>query len=209
MITNTKKLHKVYAKQQKGLVLFIALIALVAMSLAAAALIRSVDTSVLVAGNLAFKQSAVMSGDASIVPASNYVITHSLTLGTIAETSGYYPSTTNDTSAANYLDLRAAATWTNAKSKLATGVAGFDANGTDTSGNTVRYVIQRMCRTNVVPATTADCLFGVSSVDGSSKQVCKNTGCGPTSSATSPMYRITSRVNGPKDTVSYIQAYVY
>ena len=48
------------AKSQKGVVLFFALIALVAMSLAAAALVRSVDSGVLVAGNLAFKQSAIL-----------------------------------------------------------------------------------------------------------------------------------------------------
>ena len=43
--------------KQRGVVLFIALIALVAMSLAAVALVRSVDTATIIAGNLAFKQS--------------------------------------------------------------------------------------------------------------------------------------------------------
>ena len=41
---------------QSGVVLFIALIVLVAMSLAGVALVRSVDTNLLIAGNLAFKQ---------------------------------------------------------------------------------------------------------------------------------------------------------
>ena len=45
------------AGTQRGLVLFFALIALVAMSLAALALVRSVDTSTLISGNLAFRQA--------------------------------------------------------------------------------------------------------------------------------------------------------
>ena len=48
------------------MVLFFALIALVVMSLAAVALIRSVDTSTMIAGNLAFKQSATTSGDSGV-----------------------------------------------------------------------------------------------------------------------------------------------
>ena len=57
-------MHSGYnARKQKGLVLFLALIALVAMSLAAAALVRSVDSGILAAGNLAFKQAAIMSAE--------------------------------------------------------------------------------------------------------------------------------------------------
>ena len=52
------------ANDQGGMVLFFALIALVAMSLAGLVLVRSVDTSTIIAGNLAFKQAATTSGDA-------------------------------------------------------------------------------------------------------------------------------------------------
>src|ERR1700757_3799931 len=51
---------------QRGVVLFIALIVMVVMSLAGIALMRSVDTTSAVIGNLAFRQ-------ASILPA-NYAI---------------------------------------------------------------------------------------------------------------------------------------
>ena len=44
-------------RAQQGVILFIALIVLVAMSLAGIALMRSVDTNVLIAGNLAFRQA--------------------------------------------------------------------------------------------------------------------------------------------------------
>ncbi|MGB9093633.1 MAG: hypothetical protein WCB93_05930, partial [Gallionella sp.] len=55
-----------HAYRQRGVVLFFALIALVVMSLAAVALIRSVDTSTMIAGNIAFKQAATTSGDGGI-----------------------------------------------------------------------------------------------------------------------------------------------
>ena len=48
-----------FPERQRGVVLFIALIVMVAMSLAAIALFRSVDTANLVAGNQAFKQGAL------------------------------------------------------------------------------------------------------------------------------------------------------
>ena len=54
------------AGTQRGLVLFFALIALVAMSLAALALVRSVDTSTLISGNLAFRQAATTSADGGV-----------------------------------------------------------------------------------------------------------------------------------------------
>src|SRR5476651_1743452 len=52
--------------KQRGVVLFFTLIALVVMSLAAVALIRSVDTSTMIAGNLAFRQSGGSSTDTGI-----------------------------------------------------------------------------------------------------------------------------------------------
>ena len=45
-------------RAQRGVVLFIALIAMVVMSLAGVALIRSVDTTGSVAGNLAFREAS-------------------------------------------------------------------------------------------------------------------------------------------------------
>jgi Tfp pilus assembly protein PilX len=207
MIIKPQKISLLYVKQQ-GLVLFIALIALVAMSLAAAALIRSVDTGVLVAGNLAFKQAALMSGDASLAQASNYITTNALTLTTDNETSGYHATTTNVITDPDYLDLRSAATWDDLRSELAAGT-GFTA-GRDTSGNTVRYIIQRMCRNEGAPNVPGtDCLFGTAVTGGGSSKPCTSGGCPPPNTAPSPAYRVTSRITGPKNTVSYIQAYIY
>ncbi len=52
--------------RQRGAVLLIALIVLVAMTLAGIAMMRSVDTGILVSGNMAFRQSATLAADAGI-----------------------------------------------------------------------------------------------------------------------------------------------
>src|SRR4029453_14165034 len=54
------------AHGQRGVVMFIALLVMVALSLAGIALIRSADTATVVSGNLAFKQAAVYAVDRSI-----------------------------------------------------------------------------------------------------------------------------------------------
>ena len=59
------KLHdRNLAGSQHGIVLFTVLIALVVLSLASVALVRSIDTGVTIAGNLAFRQAATQAADA-------------------------------------------------------------------------------------------------------------------------------------------------
>lgn len=203
---------------QQGVILFIALIALVVMSLAAVALVRSVDTSTLVAGNLAFKQAATSSADAGVeaavpwlkttetaqVPKDPWMdATHAFNVD--APANGYYSSITLPA------DLTADSTWTSAASRPGTG-ANFDANGLDsTTGNTVRYIIQRVCRTPNQVLSSANCLFSDASEDNGSKRgrLSYEAGLGSGATTGSPLYRITARVTGPRNTVSYIQAYAY
>jgi Tfp pilus assembly protein PilX len=199
-------------------VLFLALIALVAMSLAAIALVRSVDTSTMIAGNLAFKQAATTSGDsgseAAIVwladTANNNAASDPWALAShpfnVDNPSAGYYSSINPT-----LDLFAATTWSVTNSAAGTG-ANYNADGTDANtGNTVRYIIQRMCRNANQVLSETDCLFSDTSEDNRSKRVLTATegGAGSATVAGSPIYRITARVVGPKNTVSYIQAYAY
>lgn len=201
------------ATKQRGVVLFFTLIALLAMSLAAVALIRSVDTSTMIAGNLAFKQSATASGDAGIdaavtwmagIEAANNAINvlndpgHPFNVTDLATRPGYHSS------ADPALDLTADATWDDVNNVLV---------GTDGSGNTVRYLIQRMCRNANQAVQNADCLFSGALEDSSGQaiplpqEVCDGDGC-PVAGQT-PQIRITSRATGPKSTVSYVQAFVY
>ena len=195
--------------RQRGIVLFVALIALVTMMLAAVALMRSVDTATVIAGNMAFKQSASNSASRGAESAVAWLTTAAAaTLDVNNSTNaalGYYA--TND----GLGDLTAPGIWVNNSSAPATGV-GIDASGMDSNtGNTTRYVIERMCNSTGTPSDTS-CLLGAPAANTSSSGVknVSNSGC-PSCIPTnpSPMYRITIRVTGPQNTVSYNQVFIY
>ena len=59
--------------RQTGVVLVMALIALVAITLAALSLVRSIDTGVMIAGNQAFKESCLGASDVAIESASKWL----------------------------------------------------------------------------------------------------------------------------------------
>lgn len=186
--------------KQGGLVLFFALIALVVMSLAAVALVRSVDTNTVIAGNLVFKQLATTSADGGLENAISWIKNNAASKEIDSAGNGYYAIL-----AENVLPLGSttAKTRFNTGYSLATGT-GITA-GKDSSGNTISYVIERMCRIPG-PKDTAGCLFGITEVGGSNS-VLPNPP--PVTYETSPMYRVTVRVNGPKNTISYTQAFIY
>ncbi|MGC2167150.1 MAG: hypothetical protein WA632_14180, partial [Gallionella sp.] len=101
------------------------------------------------------------------------------------------------------LALNSAASWADAKSMPV---------GTDSGDNEVRYIIQRMCRNQNMPAIPSNCMFTSATVDTSGRSTpltsdqCHTGGC--QQAGQSPQYRITSRITGPTFTVSYIQAIV-
>lgn len=203
------------AARQRGVALFFALICMVAIMLAAVMLVRSVDTATLIAGNLSYQQTATRSGDGGTEAAVTYLAgveaansaknvltdpTHAFNID--VATSGYYasldPAKSLTATSGSYFR------WDNTDSVLV---------GTDTAGNTVRYVIQRMCRTSGVAARDANCLFSSAALDNNGQnvplpqEICSGPGC-PAAGQT-PQLRITSKVIGPKNTVSYVQAIVY
>lgn len=207
------RFQSVQMLKQRGVVLFFALIAMLAMSLAAVALIRSVDTSTMIAGNLAFKQAATSSGDTGVENAINWLAaldaansnlnvlsdaTHPFNID--APLNGYYSNMNPAISLTDGTGIQ----WDNTDSVLV---------GTDASGNTVRYVIQRMCRTANVAIQNGSCLFSSGIVDDNGQQiplpqdVCEGAGC--PSAGQTPQIRITTRTDGPRNTVSYVQTFVY
>lgn len=182
--------------RQRGVVLLIALIMLVAMSLAGVALIRSVDTSVTVAGNLAFSQSAVQSADRGIAEAAKWleVKNSGPALATTDVGNGYFSAP--PIPEPNWHDL---ASWTGSSVALNGGSA-------DGSGNVIRYVIHRMCATPDAGWNGNQCArFPTKSArEGGSQSTTATPFEGP------PMlfYRITARVDGPRNTVNVIQSSV-
>ncbi len=75
--------------KQSGVVLFIALIVLVAMSLAGVALWRSIGTGVLIAGNIAIQRGAVTSSDRGIEAARIWLMNQTPTVLNSDQTRAY------------------------------------------------------------------------------------------------------------------------
>ena len=183
-------------RAQQGAVLFIALIVLVAMSLAGLALMRGVDTGALIASNLAFKESATAAGDLGVETARNWLIANAGSnlqndQPAIAGGNGYW-STSQDS-----LDLINVYDWSTSVSV-----------GTDAAGNQVQYVIQRLCDASG-PTTSANCLKSSSTTTGSSSKGGAAYGTYGIAAPTDAYYRVTVKVTGPRNTVSYVQVTMF
>jgi Tfp pilus assembly protein PilX len=183
-------------------VLFIALIVLVAMSLAGVALMRSVDTGTVVAGNMAFKQAAIMVADRGTQEAATWLTTNSggATLQATNEAVGYFSS--KPVVEPDWFD---AASWTQS--------AALNGGAPDASGNVIRYMIHRMCTlpnvayngTQGVAANQCALYFATSSAtSGGSMTV----GAPQFIGLPQVYYRVTTRIEGPRNTISVIQTSV-
>jgi hypothetical protein len=179
--------------RQRGVVLFVALIVMVAMSLAGVALIRSVDTATLVAGNLAFRQGAVPVVNAAVEKVAVDLFE-----------SKNIPDTTADNTKFNYY-----ASWRNDDNALGvpkalTDTSSYPADGsiiTDAaSGMTARYIIERSCTT---PGTAS---AGICDMMAPKLAPGGTAGKNPWQLPRIPFYRATIRIDGPHDTVVYAQA---
>jgi len=195
------------AGSQQGMVLFIALIVLVAMTLAGLALVRSVDTANVIAGNLAFKQSTLQAGDLGVEAAVTALPT--IIAGSVDTDLTPAASSTNP-NYWYYASRRETDTYGVPTQKQA-GAAGA-ATAIDwtqlpiaatTAGNSVRIVIDRLCQ-GPPPVTDllANC-FAEAGVGGSGSQ---KAGASIFTATPTVYYRLTARVTGPRNTVSMVQA---
>ena len=175
---------------QQGVVLFISLIVLVAMTLAGIAVMRSVDTNNIIAGNLAFRNAATSAGDAGIEIARSWLSTQ--TAGVLSnDGAGYYANWQED------FDYRVF-NW-----------AGSSINvGTDSVGNAIYYVIHRMCKESTKAVDSTDCSKVGAAATGSSKGG-GSYGVAALTGGSLVYFRVTTKIVGPRNTVSYIQAFVY
>jgi Tfp pilus assembly protein PilX len=190
-------------KAQSGVVLIIALIVLVAMTLAALALIRSVDTNNLIAGNMAFQQAAAHSADQGIEKAAAWLGNATdADLETDHPTNGYVSNgslgTFSPAADTNY-------SWDAYWSKSISGTGRVVNIPQDPAGNTVYYIIDRLCNTTGTK-NKIDCVVSPSSRVGEGNSA--GTGSSQFNAPITVYYRITVRVEGPRNTVSYVQSVV-
>ncbi|MFC7513904.1 hypothetical protein ACFQUU_02690 [Herbaspirillum sp. GCM10030257] len=198
--------------KQSGVVLIVALIVLVVMTLASIAMVRSVDTSTIIAGNLAFRQSATASGDAGVEAALTWLTTNAASLEQDNAANGYYATSQN------CLDITGNGN-VPPPSKCPPPIAVLDWNDAhavktlpkDAADNTMSYVIHRMCDSagqldGSTCATEQTAQTGSS--QGAARQMTTYQPGAWESVANRGYYRITVRVSGPRNTHSYVQTIV-
>ncbi|MEF8727046.1 MAG: hypothetical protein V5B34_02310 [Accumulibacter sp.] len=186
--------------RQQGVVLLVALIVLVALTLAGVALVRSVDTANLVAGNLSFHQTAVQAGERSTELALNNWLQPNSVMGNTTlhnDATGYIAAGIAQSPAAGQ-------SWDAYWAAVVAGGVTPSAGGTDAAGNTVQYIVHRLCATTGAPHL-ANCAREPAST---------NTGGSQSAGGLAPIgnnrvyYRITTRIAGPRSTVAYTQTIV-
>ena len=201
-----------------GASLVVTLIVLIVMSLGAIALVRSIDANLMVASNLAFRESAVLASDAGIEEAIKWLsgrIT-GLEIYTDQASQGYYASAPDevDVSGLNGSDAKIAIDWSDTNCHSAPSVVcqkPAPALKTNQGGNTVRYIIHRLCRLSGSPDDASNsCLMYHANQVGSPKK--GQISYGATSrfvSAANVYHRVTICVHGPRNTTVFTQTLIH
>ncbi len=181
-------------RSQRGVVLFIALIVLVAMTLAGIAMFRQIGAGVIIAGNITFKENATSVADLGIEAARAYLVASGSSTLQSDQAPGYVSTWALSFNPITY-------TWSDTTSTRVT--------SDDGTGNEVRYLIHRLCSsTGSVNSPTQTCVTVGSAASGGSKGG-GAYGVLPLTNTTAPYFRITVRSAGPRNTVSYVQSIVY
>ena len=189
--------HTVHSKKgqlpskQGGLVLFVTLIALLILMLTSVALIRSTDANLQIAGNLAFKRDLINQAERAVPQIqtifSSGALSGSGARDTTKAANNYYATVqaSNDSGIPNVLLAVTDANTNNIKT-------------TDGSSVTIRYVIDRMCLAEG-GATAQTCNLAGNDTPPACDAPCQQL---PTYY---PVYRLTLRATGPKNTEAYLQ----
>ena len=194
-------------QKQGGVVLFISLIVLVAMSLAGIALLRSVDTTVMVSGNIGLKQSSILGADQGTQAAVVWLEANvsGAALQSTNAPMGYFSSLPLP----DPPDWFAESVWEDARA--------VNGGAADAAGNKMKYLIHRQCK---LPDVAYDGISGgfaneCSAIDESvgggtlTEGDSFRAGVGGAFARSKKVYyRITTRVVGPRNAVSIIQTTV-
>jgi type IV pilus assembly protein PilX len=186
------------AARQRGVILIFSLLVLLILAIGAVALLRSVNTSELGAGNLSFHRDLVNQAEQAV----SVVMTEFKTNG--PPLSG--APTTADLPAANYVSTTLP---TNAQGvplvllddaafAALTAVAN-DIVPTANSQVKIHYIIDRLC-TNAGAASSPNCVQSTGLPTGGTAN--RNTAVAPPSAT---VYRVSVRVDGPRNTQAFLQ----
>jgi hypothetical protein len=194
MATGARRRRPGDRERRRGMALVVALIALAAMSLAATALIRAVDTTVAIAGTLGFRDAAIPAVDAAIEAAYAALFEQNLIADRDRDlpAQGYYASRQPGE------DVRGVPQILQRTGGYPEGAPVLDAG----NGNALRYAIERICL-GPGPATAANCAlvrpYGAPAIAIADPDLAPPM---------VPVFRVTVRVDGPRNTLTHVQAMI-
>ena len=195
-------------RRQHGVVLFVALIAMVVMSLAGVALIRSVDTAGSVAGNLAFREASIPAVNMAVEEAVQALyLTKAIVNTEIDDKPHRYYAKLQPGELANGVPAVLSGTYATVKAAYPFGVTTYP-----TTKAEVRAVIERICSplSPALPLTVAQKLQYCDTLPPKvsvAKTSMKKVGA---TLPPIPLYRVTVRVDLPgTNTASYAQVMLH
>ena len=201
------------SRHQRGVAIIVALMVLVAMSLGAIALMRSVDTAALIAGNLAFRQGATLGGETGIEDARSILLTAIADRTVDSISRGYYASTPEsdkiDLTGNRLADKSYWVRWPGTDGSGQTPVC-LPADAA--TGNQACYIVHRLC--DEPGEVDVDKCYTFSLPEHGPEQGPRSAqrDYGPLAPGVKPAdqvyYRITVRTQGPRNNVSFLQAFV-
>jgi len=139
-------------RRQGGLVLFVTLIVLIAVTLGTIAIVRSMDTSNVISGNFAFKQAAMQASDRAITDALNNLPTIVAAAGGNTNVASRYYSTRQ--APIDTLGIPTVVNWASVDCRDEDNNACDPA--VDNGRYRIQYVIERQCAANPDLADMAD-----------------------------------------------------
>lgn len=206
------------SQRASGAGLVVALVMLIVMSMSALALVRAVSTGILVAGNFAFRQAAVMAAEAGSEAAIVWLTARAALPDLYSDQpdQGYYASLPDglDISGSAPTGAKVAVDWDkdtcNSRSDV-TCVSASPETTKDDAGQVIQYIMHRLCRSPGSPQDSANsCLLYRESSQVSPKKGQFSYGASSRFKVDSAVYyRITTRVRGPRNTVVFVQTLVH
>lgn len=198
-----------------------ALCALAVLTLGAVALVRSVDTGILVLGNLGFKKDAVAAGSVATETAITWLQNNTANGGLDNDValSGYYATSPDnlDPTGASLASATTAIVLIDWDGNSCTGpgtsgktiVCRSPIDATTNADNTVRFVVTRLCANNGPNDATNSCVVPVTAQATAASQRGQLKGPRFITYSNGTAYRILTRTVGTRGTVAFTETLVH
>ena len=186
--------------RQRGIVAtFLALVVLVVTLIAVIALMRSVDTANSLAGTMSFRQGVVQEAEVAYADARAKLVFVPPTSETDNAGNHYYASI--QTAAATRPDLPAVLTVATPDPLK----VGPQLVPNALTANRIWYVVERICPTNGAATPTTCIVPGKALTGGTSSNATSDPGIPFNNTGQAAAFRLTVRVDGPKNSRAFVQ----